>query len=122
MMRGATGGYFIGGKKYPITKLLSYEGVRSLLFSRSTPGLKRNLLRALLKAGKVTAFALSGAGATLAGTYGSHRRRAGEPLRTKRGEIVEGPSQFREGEEYMNLDPELEPPSESGVWGPSGGT
>ena len=90
MVKGKTEQHFIGGKGCTITELLGFRRVRQAVASRSTEGSKRELLRAMLRGGKVLPSMLAGQESAL-GTYGSQRRRAGEPLRNRRGDVIQGP-------------------------------
>ena len=96
--------YFIGGNKFTISDLLTYQGVLDLLVSRVTLGSKRNYLRGLLEAGKIGVGALTGPGATVEGLYGSQRRRAGLPMLDSMRRVIQAPRRTHDGF-YEGLDP-----------------
>ena len=62
MVKGLNTVYNIEGTDYTISRLLGYPGIRSLLGSRTIVGSMWEKLRALLRAGKVTAISLTGTG------------------------------------------------------------
>ena len=80
MARGKMVKYQVGNKSYSITQLLDFSGVREAVASWSTKGSKRELLRDLLRHGKVTPNMLVGRSVAPMSTYSLQRRRAGEAL------------------------------------------
>ena len=110
MPRGQLRNYKIGNRSYSITQLLDYGGVRQVVSSRSSEGSKRELLHDLLRKNKVTPQMLTGKGAAGPSTYGAHRARPGEPIRTNAGVKTEGLRRFHDPFFEGSYDPSSPPP------------
>ena len=96
MSKGQLKNYKIGNRSYSITQLLGFGGVREVVSSRKTEGSKRELLRDLLRKDVITPEMLRNPVDVGPPTYGAQTARAGRPLHTNAGEVVEGPHRFHD--------------------------
>ena len=69
---------------------LDFAGVRNAVSRRTTEGSKRELVRAMLRQGRITPDLLTGRVTHVGDAYGSQRRRLNEPLRNVTGNVIQG--------------------------------
>ena len=111
--RGKKEYFNVGGNSYDITSLLDFAGVRNAVSRRRTEGSKRELVRAMLRQGRITPDLLTGRVTHVSDAYGSQRR-LNEPLRNVTGNVIQGPRRTHD-ENYDGLNDPRELPCMSDI-------